>query len=805
MLLLVVPAAGTGAAESTVRAAQTEALPVSLVLDEVSPSVVEPGAAFTLRGTVRNAGSAPVALGGVRAATSYDALDTRSAIAAWASGDSGVSTGRELGSDPFDIPLAPGASTTFVIPVAADVVEAPFDFGTLPLSVEVLDDQDQVRGRVRSFLPWYAGGRAEVPLHLSWVVPLTVPPEPALSDPDDQERTTAWLEATGPGSTPRTWLEGLAGHAATFVVDPALLAPVVPQRAPAEPDEGDGEDDGEGDGNGDEGEPTGTGTGTTPPETTSPSTTAPAATTQEPTTPEPTPEPTPAVPTAAEQGPTGTAEATAVPQAPTGGVPGGTTTSSPQETTEVDPEEPTLPGVDVPDDLSEVEQAQVDLETALSALPEEQLWWLPVADPDLAAFVELGTDESQVADAVNRQLPDSVLLSRPLLESGRSDVAWPAWTRVQPSMLEALRSLWPQDRASLGATLVPSTALSVSGGSAAGRVSVGGEELTLLGLDTTLSGLLAGAPPPERDGETVQRLVAETLAVYQQSPATERTLVLSPPRGTTIDHRTLRAVTEALESSPWLEHVPAGDALEAPGRAQLTGTALVDGASGDTTAYPVPQPSPLNASLLTEIDDLRTVVSDIETILTDDTAVERWRPVLDGLVSTRWRLDRAAWRTPLTDLQTQVDEVLAGVQVNPTTVNFLAEEGLIQLTVVNTLDVAVEDLRLNIEPGNGRIRVVEEAEPITIGADSRATVQFRARAVAAGEVPVRAYLSTPTGLVVGDEQVMEVRVQPAGQWIYWLLGGVAGVILVLGLARALRRPADKATQPPTDRPQEDTP
>jgi hypothetical protein len=139
-------------------------------------------------------------------------------------------------------------------------------------------------------------------------------------------------------------------------------------------------------------------------------------------------------------------------------------------------------------------------------------------------------------------------------------------------------------------------------------------------------------------------------------------------------------------------------------------------------------------------------------------------------------------------MESQVTTITGGVRINPTEVNFLAQEGLIQITVVNELPVAVQDLQLGLEPGNGRLRIIEAPEAITIGPTSRATVQFRAEAVAAGEVPVRATLSTPSGLTVGEAQDLGIQVRPTGIWIYWVLGGLAGVILILGLARALRRP-----------------
>lgn len=774
-LLLVVAGGPSGAGGPPVadRAAglpaqPAEALPVQVLLDGVEPAVVGPGTPWRVSGTVRNVGSEPVAVSQIRASTAYLGLDTRGDLDAWAAGEAGVTTSRVVGTDDVDTELAPGASASFAISVAGEEVAPPFDFATLPLAVEVLQDETP-RGRVRTFLPWYAVESPTPTLSLSWVVPLTVPPDPRLSDPDSDVRSNAWVEAIGADSTVRTWLEGLLDQDATFVVDPALLAPVVPGGEIAEPPEPE--------------EPT-----------------EPAAPTSEPTQDPTAPSPTGEVPTPGQ----GTGDPAPGPGQDDGGAT--LPLPSPSATT------PDLPPDDAPEDVDEVQQAELALQDTLADLGEDRLWWLPVNDPDLAALLDLEVSAPLVQDQLATGLPESALLARPLLDQGRHDVAWPAWDRVPRPDLRRLVEVWPVQR-DLSAVVVPDTALDVPLDSTAGTLSVtgGGEsgrraDLTLLGYDTSLSGLLAQAPTPESDGETVQRMVAETLAVHQElGPATERSLALAPPRGTRVEAQTLASVVAAFEAAPWMRSTPAADLLTDAPEAELTGDLPRPPAPGDPTAYPDPGPSPLTSARIIDIESLGDTLDELAEILPTDDGIARWGLVLDGLYSTRWRLDASSWEAPLTDLHAQVDGVLAGVQVNPTQVNFLADEGLIQMTVVNTLPITVQDLTLNIEPGNARLRIIDQPDSITIGPDSRATVLFRARAVASGQVPVRAYLSTPGGLGVGEEQVLQVRVQPTGTWIYWVLGGVAGVILVLGLGRALRRTPTRAaevaatagTRPPT--------
>jgi hypothetical protein len=54
-------------------------------------------------------------------------------------------------------------------------------------------------------------------------------------------------------------------------------------------------------------------------------------------------------------------------------------------------------------------------------------------------------------------------------------------------------------------------------------------------------------------------------------------------------------------------------------------------------------------------------------------------------------------------------------------------------------------------------------------------------------VPLRTTLTTPDGTVIGQGADVEVHVTPTGDWVYWSLGGVALVILLLGIVRSFSR------------------
>ena len=112
--------------------------------------------------------------------------------------------------------------------------------------------------------------------------------------------------------------------------------------------------------------------------------------------------------------------------------------------------------------------------------------------------------------------------------------------------------------------------------------------------------------------------------------------------------------------------------------------------------------------------------------------------MLDQLPSVRWRANPAE-QDRLDALVSEAStSATRGISVAPQTTNFLADEGTLQVTVVNDLGVEVDGVRLVLNPTNARLRIVSQPEPIQIGANSKAVVPVRAEALAAGLVPVNA-------------------------------------------------------------------
>ncbi len=708
---------------------------VELTLNQVVPTVLRPGQSWAVQGRVENASDVTVQVDDVRLLTAYRALDTDAALDGWISGDDAGETTEVAGSADLRRTLSPGQGRDFYIVVSGGAIQPPFTFASLPLRLEVRATDGSRLDELRTVLPWFADTPADDPLAVSWVVPLTLPPDPDLTAETGTERTRAWLDVVGQASTTRAWLTGLSAYDATFLVDPSLLVPLAPA--------------------------------------------ADVSTAPEPI---PLPTPTPQDTTATDSE---VPEPSASPGAPdaTDGAGGDLSTSSALPV----PDEPATPP-DVPDDLTQVQEAELELQEQLTQLQADQLWWLPVADPDVAAMVDLGIDRDVVDSVLGAPLPPSVLDADRLLASGRHDVTWPLWPGLSEEQLGDLTGLSASLDVS-GTVVARSTFTDAEGRNAQphGLTATTTGEVTLLGYDETMSALVSDLPRADRDGGQIQLLLAHTLARYQRSPADPGAVVLAPRRDVEVDLETAADLGAALALAPWVTQVSADPLLGTGDSVSLTGT------STSTS----PPRSPLTSARVDRIESVRSTLAQLAAVVPRGGAVEQWEPILNSLYSARWRENPDGWSVPLTELESQVASIIDGVSINPTTVNFLAEEGLIQITIVNDLPITVQDLSLDLVPGNGRLRIIEEPGPITIGPQSRATVQFRARAVAAGEVPVRATLSAPSGLQIGEMQEVGVQVRPTGIWIYWVLGGVAGAILILGLTRAIRRPAPGATAAPS--------
>ncbi len=558
---------------------------------------------------------------------------------------------------------------------------------------------------------------------MATLVPVTLDPDLDLFSRDQATKDRAWRRAIGAGSRIRAIVEGTKDTAVTLVVDPAVLGP--------EADDGP--------------------VGLTPPTPSVPPVPSAPATPPAPLAPAAT---TPAA------GATGSASPTPTDPAPS---------QTPTSTSTPDPDSTGVPSPDAP-------SATRALTDALAAqLRGHSVWALPYADADVAAAAEIGPTNPLIRDLVSRASTLTARLDQP----ARSDVAWPADEALPAGREAEVKQVYTANgTGGIAGIIVRQDAITATSPYTpdARRVARGGTPL--LGVDPGLSAELPTTA--KAAGLSIQRYLADTLVLLGERPGTPRTLLVAATRTWDPDASALTQFLAATDV-PWLTRVDASTLLGPASSVRLAEQAP---AAPSQTA----PAATLTATRLAHLTTQHETILRVATVLRDGAGFEQtYREVLDELTSVRWRYAPAEWPTLSQAVSTEVQAATSAIKVIPRDVNFLAESGILQITIANGLDYEINDIRLVLAPTNPRMQIVEQPGPITIGADSRTTVRVPVTAVAAGQADIRAILTTADGTPIGQAATIPVSANPLDAQIYWVGGIVAGLILIAGVLRTVLR------------------
>ena len=408
------------------------------------------------------------------------------------------------------------------------------------------------------------------------------------------------------------------------------------------------------------------------------------------------------------------------------------------------------------------------------------LWALPYADPDIAT----APIDPTVAGLLARPQTLGTTLRRPV----RTDIAWPVDNRLPAQRERDLRQSFP----GLTAGVVSTSGLTLDPGYTGDAARKTSDGLPLLASDDQLSALLAATSDATSGASTVQQFLAETLTLMKESPGRERSVLVTAPRTFAGDRGVLASLFGAVDDAPWLAPTPSSRLLYAAVDAEREPAPDTTESAGEAEP-PATMRSPLTTARLDQIVRTKRDVDGIASILTGATATQfasTWTEAQDELVSNRWRGRPAAWNRLARLAPAAVRTKAAGVRVlvAPGTVKFLAEDGILQFIVVNDLDETVDGVRLRLTSDSRRLRIDDQPGPLRIGPGSRTTVKVRVTAVAPGLVPISADLSSANGTQLGRAAQVKVEVRPISVTVFWALGGVFALILVVGIYRSLRRP-----------------
>ena len=688
---------------------------------------------------------------------------TSEEVDAWLT-EPGASRGTVIASAPVTAGSDPDAERVPFAVTLGDVEEWASDaYGILPVSLEVtVPGATEPAGALRTFLPYEVRKEYE-PLQVLLVAPVTVPRDLALVGEFGEERAAAWEALVGEDGSLREQLAAAADPRIAWAVDPALLDP---GPAPAEvPDD-----------EADEGPATPTTEATTQTEGTTQATPAPTtggASTTAPATTQPTTQPVPGGAQATPPTVTGT----------DGGVDGPTDAAEPgSENEETDQPETADPDQENPGVREHRLRAEFAAELVAS-VDGRTVLLLPHHDADLGALPDDAAGGS-TPEAVRTLLTPTldVTAARESLEAAGAEVVptvWPAggaWSTVLDTALSELVTEAAATGAETAWTVLPSSA-SLTQPARGPFTSPAG--IATAPYDATMSDAAAAAHDEPSAVTAGLAMTAHSLIELNELPGTTRNriVVLERDSASTAFADELAAVVEAV---PWLESAGLGDADQ-------------DGALVEVTVPPT-EVAVLDDARARNLLATATRLPVAASVRAEDGSdlASRGADVLDQLVSVRWRGAPEEWTTAYQPIGMAVSETFTGLAIPSRDISFLADSGLLRVTVENSLDTDIENAVLDLTVEDPILRVESGPQPVEVGADSRTTVGFDAVAIASGRVDVTATLRAPDGTILAEPTEFSVRVSPTADWMYWVLGGLAGVVLVIGVVRTVTRRRPRA-------------
>ncbi|MBA4084822.1 MAG: hypothetical protein C0493_07760 [Kytococcus sp.] len=403
---------------------------------------------------------------------------------------------------------------------------------------------------------------------------------------------------------------------------------------------------------------------------------------------------------------------------------------------------------------------------------------LPDADADVAA----GAASPEAHRLVGPRVKRGTSVARGL--GARSDVMWPADGLVTGERASALYQLRPSGNRPT--VLVPDTSLQPGGFTPTGgtRTSDG---TPLVVSDSVLSDLVSDLESTDDVPLARQRLVAETAELLGERPGTSRTVLVVPDRDSQPEVDAWQLLRDGAGRIPWLEPGSLSSVLAESAQADPTFLARTPGQIAEATKGD-PAPAPLlTPERARRVQRDERAMATFASVRSDGTSWRRVvQPALHQLTSTRWRSDSYDFIRLHRHLHDAVTLARDDLVVSSGDVNFFADTGRLQITVINNTDVELSNLVVRLTPRNPSLRIDAPPDPVTIGPGGRQTVTVQASALAAGQVPVDVGVTTPAGHRLSAPATLHVRVRPTGDSIYWLVGGAAVLLLAAGTWRSVR-------------------
>lgn len=419
------------------------------------------------------------------------------------------------------------------------------------------------------------------------------------------------------------------------------------------------------------------------------------------------------------------------------------------------------------------EEARAWLGDLKDAVADAEVVALPFADPDLASLAHQGRDvpgalgHLKTATEVSESTVETVLGVRP-----STDFAWPVEGAVDAEIASVATSAGASHIIARSDSLVsenqphtPTAARPVGGGT------------TALVADAALSRLFEGdMASTGRSTRAQQELLGQTLAITQEAPATERSLVLAPQRTPTADQAQAMADAVALleEEADWVRLTDLTEAAEAQPDAhanqQLPSVA-------DYPQHLREQELPTSA--FQSMRETQRTVEDFQPILTrPDRVVPLFGNAIRREMSTSWRGAPASAAEYRSSVQSDLEALTERVHlIQKSRITLSGRSATIPVTVQNSLVQDVQGLELRLTSSRRLGLEVSEAQELTVNGGHSQSVKFSTTARANGRTFLEAQLYTLDGKPYGEPMRFQADVTSITSAVMMVIAG--GLLLVV--------------------------
>ncbi|MEV1048346.1 DUF6049 family protein [Streptomyces sp. NPDC049916] len=434
--------------------------------------------------------------------------------------------------------------------------------------------------------------------------------------------------------------------------------------------------------------------------------------------------------------------------------------------------------------------------TALEKVVEDgKVVALPFADPDLASIAHRGTTVSgtlshlQNASTVAASTVETLLHVKP-----STDFAWPVNGVVDPSIVDVATSAGAHNVIARSDSFpesgqlpyTPTAARPIGGGTTA--VVADGR------LSTAFDGNMSRA---NTSTLAIQKFLAHTLALTEQTPDKQRSIVVAPPRmPTTAQAQTMARALEGLSGNRWTQPSDLVAAAEEKPDPQAT-TRIPQ-----TSAYPKKlreQELPTQA-----FEDIRTTQGSLDSfqiILTQpERVVTPFGNAVNRSMSTSWRgrsLEAQQYRDAVRGyLRSLTNEVQL---IEKSDVTLSGRSATIPVTVQNKLVQGVDRLVLRLTSDNIRLKFNDDGTkaelPVSIAGGHSQSVKFDTATSANGRAQVTARLYTEDGTPYGEEMTFTVKVSEVTPTVLLVIAGGLLLLVLAGVRMYSHRKRAVASDP----------